>query len=394
MSLKVALSTWSKFHFFHLAREMERAGVLSQVFMNLPRWRVGDEGVPAAKIEANVFPAIMRYGLMRYAIALPRPLDRGLTRWVDSSQQRFVARRLGEADALVALSGAGLGGGRAIQRRGGVFVCERASTHISWVERELSEEYRRFGLPPLRIDPWLVEKELAEYAESDAVVVPSRFVRRTFVEHGVPASKITVNPYGVSLATFGRDQVVRDDDEFRVAFVGQISLRKGVPYLLEAFRRVRHPKKRLTLIGVVQRDMAGLMDRFPLDGVEFAGRATRAEIRRALNRSDAFCIASIEEGMAVVSGEALACGLPVVATENSGAGEIVSDGVEGFVTPARDAAVLADRLQNLADDPALRARMSAAALAKAGSLGGWGQYGDRYLDLLSRLTGKGLEPGV
>jgi starch synthase len=386
--LKIALSTWNRFHFFHLAREMERAGVLTQVFTNLPRYRVRHDQVPMEKIEANPFPAILRYAAMQKGLRLPNHLDRALTLWQDDAQQHFVARKIQPCDALIALSGAGLGGGRVVQERGGVFICERASTHIRWVQRMLGEEYERHGLAPPPFYEPLVEKELAEYEQSDVVVVPSAFVRDTFISEGVPGEKIVVNPYGVSLTAFGRDPVERSDGEFRVLWVGQISLRKGIPYLLEAFQRLRHPRKSLTLVGAVQADMRALLPNMPLDGVRLTGVATKPQVRAAMNQADVFCIASVEEGMAVVTGEAMACGRPVVATFNSGAGEIVTEGQEGFLVPARDVAELTDRLQRLADDPDLRERMGEAASIKAASLGGWAGYGGRYLDLVSRLTGK------
>jgi glycosyltransferase involved in cell wall biosynthesis len=84
----------------------------------------------------------------------------------------------------------------------------------------------------------------------------------------------------------------------------------------------------------------------------------------------------------------MACGCPVVATVATGAEDLFSDGVEGFIVPDRDTAALAGRLQQLADDPALRERMSAAALARVAHLGGWDRYGELWDALLHRLTGK------
>jgi starch synthase len=394
MSLKVSFSTWSKFHFFQLARYFYEAGALRQVFTNIPRMRLIHEGIPQPFIESNPFPALLNYGLKYFQIPCPAAFEYRLIRTIDESQQSFIARRLLECDAFVALSGAGLIGGRMTQRHGGRFVCERASTHIVWQRDILTEEFGRCGLSAPFFDERLVDKELHEYEESDKVVVPSQFVRQSFVELGVNQDKIVVIPYGVDLSTFGRDDVRRDDGEFRVVWAGQVSLRKGIPYLLDAFAKLRHPRKRLKIAGAVHTEMRALLHKLPLDEVEFLGVLDKQCLRQLYNASDVFCIASIEEGLAYVIPQALACGLPVVATANSGAMDLITEGLEGFVVPARKPDIIAERLQQLADDPELRSTMGNAALARVASLRGWREHSERYLSLISQLTGKSSSSGL
>src|SRR5205823_71365 len=80
--------------------------------------------------------------------------------------------------------------------------------------------------------------------------------------------------------------------------------------------------------------------------------------------SDVFALLSLSEGISGAAMEAMAAGLPVVATEVGGMSELISDGVEGFLVPSRDAAAAADRLGELLTQPALRQQMSALARAK------------------------------
>ena len=75
--------------------------------------------------------------------------------------------------------------------------------------------------------------------------------------------------------------------------------------------------------------------------------------------ADVFVFPSLFEGSAVVTYEALACGLPSVVTPE--AGSVVRDGVEGFLVAPRDVLALAERMEQLGNDPGLRDRMSAAA---------------------------------
>jgi glycosyltransferase involved in cell wall biosynthesis len=203
----------------------------------------------------------------------------------------------------------------------------------------------------------------------------------------VAAEKVHVIPYGVRLDRFAPADAPAAD-RFDVLFAGQISLRKGIPYLLEAFRRLRHPRKRLTLVGAVQDDMRGLLRTLPLDHVVLTGPIAQSDLAVRMSCSHALALASVEEGLALVMGQAMACGCPVVATKATGAENLFSDGVEGVIVGDRDVDALADRLQRLADNPSLQTQMGAAALDRVKSLGGWDEYGERWDALLHQLTGQ------
>jgi glycosyltransferase involved in cell wall biosynthesis len=107
-----------------------------------------------------------------------------------------------------------------------------------------------------------------------------------------------------------------------------------------------------------------------------------------MSTSHVLVLPSIEEGLALVQGQAMACGCPILCSTNTGGEDLFSDGVEGFIVPIRDIPALTSRMQQLADDPALQQRMSAAALERVRHLGGWSDYGDRWEALLHQLTGK------
>jgi glycosyltransferase involved in cell wall biosynthesis len=201
---------------------------------------------------------------------------------------------------------------------------------------------------------------------------------------------VHVIPYGVRLDRF-RPTGKPSDDAFEVLFAGQVSLRKGIPYLLEAFSILRHPHKRLTIVGSVQEDMRELLRKVPTENVIFTGSIAQPDLAVSMSRSHVLALPSVEEGLALVQGQAMACGCPVIGTTATGAEDLFTDGLEGFIIPERDVRALADRLQQLADDPGLRARMSEAALQRVRSLGGWDTYGERWDDLLHTLTGKPVD---
>ena len=91
-----------------------------------------------------------------------------------------------------------------------------------------------------------------------------------------------------------------------------------------------------------------------------------------MSSSHALVLPSVEEGLALVQGQAMACGCPVIATDSTGAEDLFTDGVQGFIVPARDMTALTMRMQQLADDPRTPAQHEwPAALARVETLGGW-----------------------
>ena len=201
---------------------------------------------------------------------------------------------------------------------------------------------------------------------------------------GVPAEKLTLIPYGVRLDDF-HPVANALADRFDVLFAGAAGLRKGVPYLLKAFAQVRHPRKRLRIAGSVLPDLKTLLPGLPKEHVEFVGPVSHTRLRELMSTSHVLVLPSIEEGLALVQAQAMACGCPVICTTNTGGEDLFTDGTEGFILPIRDIATLTERMQELADDPTRQEIMRAAALRRVQSIGGWTQYGDRWEQLLQRL---------
>jgi starch synthase len=247
--VKITQAVFGVFHHFALARELERRGHLETVYSTWPWARLKREGLPHGKVET--FPWIHTpETVLNRAGLLPRWLsdDMGVQNALRFDD--WTARRIPEdTDALIAIAGAGLKTGMLVQQRGGRFVCDRGSTHQRWQEQIVSEEYKRWGvdLPVSDIRDTLREEEI--YATADAITVPSTFALRSYLELGVPREKLHVIPYGAELSGIVASDVRPSTESFDVLFAGAVSLRKGVPYLLEAFVRLRHPAKRLRLAG-------------------------------------------------------------------------------------------------------------------------------------------------
>jgi starch synthase len=383
--MKISLAVFGVFHHFELARELDRRGHLDTVYSTWPWARVKREGLPHSKVQTFPWIHTPEY-MLRRAGMLPPWLEDFMGYQNALRFDDWTCPRAGDIDALIGLSGSARKTGRALQQRGGVFICDRGSSHVVYQEEIVADEFRRWGQHAQPGDPRDTVREEAIYQAADAITVPSSFARRSFIEQGLPPEKIHTIPYGVRLESFGR--VAEPSNEaFEVLFVGHVSLRKGVPYLLQAFAALQHPHKRLRIVGAMAPEIEAILGRLPQQQVEFLGVLPQSRLPQIMSESHMLVLPSIEEGLALVQAQALACGCPVLGTTNSGAEDLLTDGVEGFVLPIRDVAALTDRMQLLADDPALQRRMSEAALARVRHIGGWRQYGDQWETLLRRLTG-------
>jgi starch synthase len=383
--MRVNQAVFGVFHHFELAHQLHRRNHLQRVYSTWPWARLKREGLPRELVRSFPYIHTTDY-LLSQTRFYPAALSTRMAAWNALAFDRWTERLIEPCNAFIAISGAGLLTGQKVQALGGRFICDRGSTHHRFQAQVVAEEYRRWKITPPAPAPNVTLREEAIYAVADAITVPSNVARRSFIELGISAEKVHVIPYGVRLDQFGPGEPP-PGDSFEVLFAGQVSLRKGVPYLLEAFARLRHPRKRLTVVGSVQKEMRELLRRLPVEDVVFTGSVAQPELAKRMSRSHVLVLPSVEEGLALVQGQAMACGCPVIATTATGAEDLFSDGVEGFIIAPRDVDALTERMQQMADDPALRERMSAAALERVKSLGGWDHYGELWDALLHALTG-------
>lgn len=265
---------------------------------------------------------------------------------------------------------------------GMITVVERASTHPVYQAQLLQKESANWGLF-FRLPHATIKRGLAEMALADWVLIPSEFVRQSFAEHGFPEGRLLLIPFGVDTSRF-RPYEGETSHPFRALFVGQVGIRKGVPYLLEAWRRLGWRDAELWLVGRVLSECQPILHRYKgLPGLRLIGHLD--DPVKAYWQTSVFVFPTIEEGSALVTYEALACGLPVVTTPN--AGSVVRDGVEGLIVPIRDVEALVNALDQLRDDEQRRRDMGRAARARAEEFT-WDKYGDKLARTLQEAANR------
>lgn len=194
---------------------------------------------------------------------------------------------------------------------------------------------------------------------SDMYLCPSATVARDLSAlPGFDHSRVRLLPYGNSGVMLSKAR----PECGRVLFAGAAGLRKGIPYLAEAARRLKtkRPDIEIVIAGAVS---PAIRARTETCALTFLGPLGRKRMADEFACADIYCLPSLAEGSATSIFEALANGLPVVTTASSGS--VVHDGIEGFIIPERNSQAIADAIEHIVDDRRLRAAMSGAALAAA-----------------------------
>lgn len=384
--MKIVQSTWVRYHHFDLAGHLEQMGYLEKIFTCLPWWKAEKESremkIPRDKIACNFLLQGIRH--LGNRIGYGASIDSRLGIAQTKTFSRWVASNLPECDLYIGISGSGLHAGRVAQQRGGSYIMDRGSTQIRYADTVLAEEHKRFNIPWKRIDPWYIENEEAEAEIADAITVPSHFVQNTFIQNGTPAKKVKVIPYAVSLEEF-HQVPTKDDEVFRLIFAGQVCVRKGVPYLLEAFKKFQHPNKELVFVGDVKDEIKPLLATYSDQPIKTIGSVPRHHLKQYFSTAKALVLPSIEEGLALVQAQAMACGCPVIATPNTGSETLFTNMKEGLIIDARNTDALVNAFTFLADNPQVQLEMKAAALDRAQQLGGWRAYAKRVVSLAEQL---------
>ena len=184
------------------------------------------------------------------------------------------------------------------------------------------------------------QRREAEWRLADRIVVNSRWSLDALVQQGVPAEKLVVIP--LCFEERHQEPAVRNQEPvvkpLKILFLGQVILRKGIQYLVEAAKSLETAPVHFDVVGPVGISEAA-MKSAPAN-VTFHGRTERNEVGKWFERSHVFVLPTISDGFAITQIEAMAHGLPVIATPNCG--EVVTNGVDGFIVPPRDANSLAE----------------------------------------------------
>jgi len=252
--------------------------------------------------------------------------------------------------------------------------------HHRWMEKHLGEEalsnpdWAEF-LQGHNYDEAFLKKLDSEVEMSDRILVPSNFVRSTFIENGVPEEKIFVVPlaativedagktkaYSVNAATIA--------DPLKVLFAGQVTQRKGISYVLEAIAAV--PESELIIVGSPMPGIIERIGKFPR--VNMHASQPRDLLVRTMGNADVLVLPSLAEGFPLVVIEAMSCGTPCIISRSTFAEDVIEDRVNGILVDSQRSDQIVDALRHFIERPSEIARMGIAARATSEQFT-WARY--------------------
>lgn len=218
-------------------------------------------------------------------------------------------------------------------------------------------------------------RKTRELQLADVVVCASNFVLESLPQSTRDAKTCVMVPFGSPSVAPG-DGSKDYGMPLRVLFAGSMTQRKGLADLFAAMKLIDSSAVELVVMGSPLQPLAWYRDR--LARFTYEPPRPHAEVLRLMRSCDLLVLPSIVEGRALVQQEAMACGLPVIATRNAGADDLITDGETGFLVPIRSPEALAEKISWCASNREATYGMGIAAQSRAAQLT-WRGYGEKVL---------------
>lgn len=227
-------------------------------------------------------------------------------------------------------------------------------------------------------------RKTGELEFAQLVVCPSNFVLESLPAEARAQKQCLVAPFGSPDVDL-REGATKNSGRMRLLFAGAMTQRKGLADLFAAMKLVNSKQVELVVMGSLLRPLSWYRKRF----ADFIYEPPRphGEVLRLMQSCDVFVLPSIVEGRALVQQEAMACGLPVIATKNAGADDVIVEGKTGFLVPIRSPETIAEKINWCAQNRPLLSGMGIAARRRAAEFT-WRAYGESIVAAVRALTCK------
>jgi glycosyltransferase involved in cell wall biosynthesis len=245
----------------------------------------------------------------------------------------------------------------------------------------LREEARRYPeweptLGGTRDSDEKLARKTRELDLAETVICPSAFVLDSLPEAARLSKKCVVAPFGSPPEPEGTDRIHRSHEKIRFLFAGALTQRKGLADLFVAMKMVNSKEAELVVMGSLLLPLRFYRNEF----ADFVYEPPRphAAVLHLMRSCDVLVLPSLLEGRALVQQEAMACGLPLIATRNAGGEDLIVEGQTGFLVPAGQPGAIAEKIEWFIENRDKLPGMSEAARAKAAELT-WPAYGKQIL---------------
>lgn len=226
---------------------------------------------------------------------------------------------------------------------------------------KLRDEYLKLGL----IDYYTKEKiSLTErinknIQDADYVGCISSFQRDSYVEEGIlDINKTLTTIMGVDTSIFFPKKIKKD--KFIIISVGNDFVRKGFKYLIEGFNKLDLKNSELWLVGDLDKNLASKVVKLKKNNY-FMNTVNEFDLPNYYNKASIFCLPTLEEGAPAVISQAMACGLPIIATKNCQAPDVLDNGKNGFIVEEKNSNDIGEKINYFYNHPDKMLQMSKAA---------------------------------
>jgi alpha-maltose-1-phosphate synthase len=387
--MKITYTAPNRAHHYPFAEALYRAGHLHAFLTGFSRFSpFAKINIPAQKVKRHDF--LQTIYLICAKAGLPEFITSTVNSMSASTLDRASLKWAKESNVFIYYRTEGYNTTRKLHRDHYSTLCamEEVNSHVEHACEILKQEHSQLKIRSRFTKDPDYNLRLKTYEHSDIIICPSEFVRRSFLEKGFSPEKIIKVNFGLPPLETNVDQAQKQrDGTFRMLYVGQLNYRKGLRYAIEAFKQLRHPKKEFIIVGP-KTPITGLETTTIPEGVFFKGTLKGERLKEQFRLADVFILPSLEEGLALVQGEALSFGLPLVITTNTGGEDFIKNGVEGFIVNPGNVIQLTSCLQRLNDEKDLLTNMSAAAIKAANKIGGWEKAVELLLSALNLAIAK------
>ncbi|MEK7465646.1 MAG: glycosyltransferase family 4 protein [Patescibacteria group bacterium] len=367
----------------YLAQQLLKRNSLEKLITSYPKFEIVKYGIPRSKIDSVIIKEILTRGWSKLPNFIKNVTSPDY--FIHETFDKGAAKRITPADIFWGWTSFSLHSLREAQKKGAISIIEVGNAPMLEQNRLLKDEYDLVGWPTKSYElssPRLVEKAIQEYKETDYLSVPSLYIKNRFLAFGIPEERIIHIPYGVDLSAFR--QVPKEDKIFRVIFAGGMSLRKGVHYLIQAFTELKLPNSELFLVGGLTEQIKPIFKKYE-GHYTWVGHKPQAELYKLYSQGSVFAFPSLDDGFGAVLVQAMACGLPAIASTNTGGPDIIEEGKEGFIIPIKDVEALKEKILFFYKNPQAVVAMGQAAKQRVTSGLTWDDYGDKVFAAFEKI---------
>jgi len=385
--MNVFIASGERFHAFHLAKQLRMNNCLGKIF-TMSSCEDDHKGLGITKISNFRFGIFLNYFYLKFRIyhLINNSFwyllkDNFFDKWLSSQLEKEE-----EIDIFIGWANHWLNSLDVLRKKEVKIITECGSWHVIEQANILREEFYLHGIKHSPVDVKIIEKILKEYDAADYIMVPAKHVYNSFIRQNISPSKILKVPYGVDFDKFYqlRQSI---NSKFKVIFVGQVSLQKGVHYLIKAWEKLNLPNDlaELLIVGPIQDCFHQVMKtKYLSDSVVFYGGLSQEKLKKLYLESSVFVLPSIHDGFGMVISEAMASGLPAICTVNTGGEELIENGKEGFILPIRDVDALAEKILWCYENREACFEMGLCAQKKIKNYT-WDDYGDKIMKIYGEI---------